>query len=56
MSTDDVRPSPLDAEHRALCASMTPFAGRSMPLRYASELAEHTAGGSMWRAQAGSML
>ena len=41
--------SPLLAEHRATGATMTEFAGWSMPLRFASELAEHravrTAGG-----------
>lgn len=37
------RPSPLDAEHRRLGATMTSFAGWSMPLRYASDVAEHRA-------------
>ncbi len=37
------RPSPLDAEHRRLGATMTSFAGWSMPLRYASDVAEHHA-------------
>ncbi|PRY16594.1 glycine cleavage system aminomethyltransferase GcvT [Kineococcus rhizosphaerae] len=36
-------PSPLAAAHAALGASMTDFAGWSMPLRYASDLAEHQA-------------
>ncbi|MBC7290839.1 MAG: glycine cleavage system aminomethyltransferase GcvT [Actinotalea sp.] len=35
--------TPLDAEHRALGATMTGFAGWSMPLRYTSDLAEHQA-------------
>ncbi|MCU1431349.1 MAG: glycine cleavage system protein [Actinotalea sp.] len=34
---------PLHAEHVALGATMTPFAGWSMPLRYTSDLAEHHA-------------
>ncbi|WP_024286252.1 glycine cleavage system aminomethyltransferase GcvT [Cellulomonas sp. KRMCY2] len=37
------RPGPLHAEHLALGATMTPFAGWSMPLRYTSDLAEHHA-------------
>lgn len=37
------RPGPLHAEHVALGAAMTPFAGWSMPLRYTSDLAEHHA-------------
>jgi len=39
----DARPGPLHAEHVALGAAMTPFAGWSMPLRYTSDLAEHRA-------------
>jgi len=35
--------SPLLAEHRALAASFTDFAGWEMPLKYGSELAEHRA-------------
>lgn len=35
--------SPLHAEHVALGATMTPFAGWLMPLRYAGDLAEHQA-------------
>jgi glycine cleavage system T protein (aminomethyltransferase) len=35
--------SPLLAEHRALGAHFTDFAGRQMPLKYVSELAEHRA-------------
>ena len=37
------RTVPLDAVHRALGATMTSFAGWSMPVRYASDLAEHHA-------------
>ena len=35
--------SPLHDEHVALGATMTPFAGWLMPLRYSSDIAEHTA-------------
>ena len=35
--------SPLHDEHTALGATMTPFAGWQMPLRYTSDLAEHLA-------------
>lgn len=35
--------SPLQAEHEALGATLTPFAGWDMPLRYTSELTEHRA-------------
>ncbi|MEN4446700.1 glycine cleavage system aminomethyltransferase GcvT [Mycobacterium sp. SM3041] len=35
--------SPLLAEHRALAASFTDFAGWEMPLKYGSELEEHRA-------------
>ncbi|WP_255414322.1 glycine cleavage system aminomethyltransferase GcvT [Cellulomonas triticagri] len=35
--------SPLHDEHVALGATMTPFAGWQMPLRYAGDLAEHQA-------------
>lgn len=35
--------SPLHDEHVALGATMTPFAGWMMPLRYAGDLAEHQA-------------
>jgi aminomethyltransferase len=38
-----VRTVPLDGVHRALGASMTPFGGWSMPVRYGSDLAEHHA-------------
>jgi aminomethyltransferase len=37
------RPSPLHAEHIALGATLTPYAGWLMPLRYTSDLAEHHA-------------
>lgn len=37
------RPTALDAVHRALGATLTDFAGWSMPLRYGSERAEHQA-------------
>ena len=37
------RTVPLDAEHRALGATMVPFAGWEMPVRYGSDLAEHHA-------------
>ncbi|HUL28367.1 MAG TPA: glycine cleavage system aminomethyltransferase GcvT [Streptosporangiaceae bacterium] len=37
------RPTPLRAVHERLGASMTPFAGWLMPLRYSSEIAEHRA-------------
>ena len=39
----DARRGPLYAHHLALGATMTPFAGWSMPLRYTSDLAEHHA-------------
>ncbi|MCB2175989.1 MAG: glycine cleavage system aminomethyltransferase GcvT [Actinomycetales bacterium] len=39
----EARPSPLHDEHVALGATLVPFAGWSMPLRYGSDLAEHTA-------------
>lgn len=35
--------SPLHAEHQVLGATMTPFAGWMMPLRYTGDLAEHQA-------------
>ena len=37
------RTVPLDDVHRTLGATMVPFAGWSMPVRYASDLAEHHA-------------
>lgn len=39
----DARPTPLHDEHVALGATLVPFAGWSMPLRYSSDVAEHTA-------------
>ncbi len=43
-TTDDgARRSPLHAEHEALGATLTPYAGWLMPLRYTSDLAEHHA-------------
>lgn len=36
-------PSPLHDEHVALGAALTSFAGWQMPLRYTSDIAEHTA-------------
>lgn len=42
-TADDVVLSPLHDEHVALGATMTPFAGWQMPLRYAGDLAEHQA-------------
>ena len=35
--------SPLHDEHVALGAALTSFAGWQMPLRYTSDIAEHTA-------------
>ena len=43
MSAEPERTVPLDDVHRALGASMVPFGGWSMPVRYASDLAEHHA-------------
>ncbi|MBQ0828047.1 glycine cleavage system aminomethyltransferase GcvT [Streptomyces tagetis] len=43
MSSTEPRRTALDAEHRALGATMTDFAGWDMPLRYASERDEHLA-------------
>jgi aminomethyltransferase len=42
MSTEDLL-TPLHAEHVAAGASLTPFAGWQMPLRFTSDLAEHHA-------------
>lgn len=39
----EVHRVPLDAEHRARGATMVPFAGWEMPVRYGSDLAEHRA-------------
>ena len=41
--SDELRHSPLDAQHRALGARMVPFGGWDMPLQYASVLEEHRA-------------
>ena len=42
--TDDLKHSPLDAEHRALGARMVPFGGWEMPLAYdEGTIAEHLA-------------
>ena len=43
MSADEPRRVPLDDVHRALGATMVPFGGWDMPVRYASDLAEHHA-------------
>jgi glycine cleavage system T protein (aminomethyltransferase) len=40
---DDLRRSPLDAEHRALGARMVPFGGWDMPIQYAGVVEEHLA-------------
>jgi aminomethyltransferase len=42
-SAERPRQTPLHAVHERLGATMTPFAGWQMPLRYASETAEHLA-------------
>lgn len=39
----DAVPSPLHDEHQALGATLVPFGGWLMPLRYTSDLAEHQA-------------
>src|ERR671935_2287876 len=39
----DLRRSPLEAEHRALGAKLGPFGGWLMPIEYAGTLAEHRA-------------
>lgn len=39
--TAAMRTVPLDAAHRDLGATLVPFAGWSMPVRYGSDLAEH---------------
>src|SRR5271166_2035549 len=41
--TRPARPTPLSAVHQQLGATLTPFAGWLMPLRYGSETAEHLA-------------
>jgi aminomethyltransferase len=40
---DELRFSPLDAQHRRLGAKMVPFGGWDMPLQYAGVLEEHRA-------------
>jgi aminomethyltransferase len=40
---EKLRQTPLHEVHERLGAAMTPFAGWRMPLRYASETAEHRA-------------
>ena len=43
-TSEDLRRSPLDAEHRALDAKMVPFGGWDMPLQYAGgTITEHLA-------------
>jgi aminomethyltransferase len=42
-ASDDLRHSPLDAEHRALGARMVPFGGWEMPIQYTGVLEEHRA-------------
>lgn len=42
-TTEALRHSPLDAEHRALGAKMVPFGGWDMPLQYAGVIDEHRA-------------
>jgi aminomethyltransferase len=41
--SDDMRRSPLDAEHRALGARMAGFGGWEMPIQYSGVLEEHRA-------------
>jgi aminomethyltransferase len=43
MSDDQLRHSPIDAQHRARGARMVPFGGWDMPLQYAGVLEEHRA-------------
>lgn len=43
MSTDDLQHTALHAAHVAAGATMVPFAGWSMPVKYTSDVAEHTA-------------
>jgi len=40
---EELRPSALFGEHVAAGATMTPFAGWNMPLRYTSDREEHRA-------------
>jgi len=41
--TEQLRHTPLEAEHQALGAKMGPFAGWNMPIEYAGALKEHEA-------------
>src|SRR4249919_2455252 len=41
--TEQLRHTPLEAEHQALGAKMGPFAGWNMPIAYAGALKEHEA-------------
>ena len=41
--TEQLRHTPLEAEHRALGAKLGPFAGWNMPIEYAGALKEHDA-------------
>ena len=41
--TEQLRHTPLEAEHQALGAKMGPFAGWNMPIEYAGALKEHDA-------------
>ena len=43
VSDAPLKTSPLDVQHRALGAKMTPFGGWEMPLQYSSVLEEHRA-------------
>ncbi|WP_029149507.1 glycine cleavage system aminomethyltransferase GcvT [Microbacterium indicum] len=43
MSSPPLRETPLGGEHAALGATLTDFGGWNMPVRYASDLAEHRA-------------
>jgi aminomethyltransferase len=43
MGTDDLKHTPLEAEHRRLGAHLGPFAGWLMPIEYRGTLAEHRA-------------
>jgi aminomethyltransferase len=43
MVDEELRRSPLDAEHRALGARLVPFGGWEMPIQYTSVLEEHRA-------------
>jgi aminomethyltransferase len=43
MTSENLRHSPIDAEHRALDARLTEFGGWDMPIQYRSVLEEHRA-------------